>query len=106
MAGAAEAQLNKLGLRIEEFEFGRHDEPDVNGFASLEWSDLDHTTYMARLFVRPGTSASDREGFAAWCLGAVDRWVTSGPEVDGWQRRESDAGWQLWCRQVMLPSMD
>jgi hypothetical protein len=36
MTGAAEAQLNELGLRIEEFDFGRSDDPNVKGFASLE----------------------------------------------------------------------
>jgi hypothetical protein len=102
----AETQLSKLGLRIEEFNFGREDEPDVIGFAAVQWLDLDHSRYLAHLLVRPGTSAEDRAAFAAWCCDAVSRWVSSGSEVDGWQRRESDAGWQLWCRKVTLPSID
>lgn len=100
-----EDRLNQHGMAIEEYDFGRADEPDVVGFAKLEWLDLDHQQYGAQLLVRPGTSPEDRNEFATWCLGAVERWVLHGPEADGWQRREHDAGWQLWCRKRMLPSL-
>lgn len=66
----AEKVFRRVGLPIEEFDFGREDEPDVIGFRSLEWLDLDHTKYVARLLVRPGTSAEDRATFAEWCRGA------------------------------------
>lgn len=102
----AEVLLGKIGIRIEEFDFGREDEPDVVGYVTLEWLDLDHERYQARLLVRPGISAEDRASFATWYLGALDRWLNNGPEMDGWQRRDSDAGWQLWCRRQYLPSLD
>jgi hypothetical protein len=102
----AEAQLAEIGLRIDEFDFGREDEPDVIGLVTVEWLDLDHKEYMARMLIRPGTPADRRASFARWCRDMILRWVSSGPEVDGWQRRESDAGWQLWCRLRYLPSLD
>jgi hypothetical protein len=102
----AEAQLNRIGLQIEESDFDRDDEPDVIGFVKVEWLTLDHSKYTATIFVRPGTNPSERATFATWVRDVIARWVEHGPEVDAWQRRESDAGWQLWARRTCLPAVD
>lgn len=101
-----EAQLNQVGLEIEEFDFGREDELDITGFIMVKWLDLDHEKYTATIGVRPGTGPEDRAAFATWARDVLARWLEHGPDVDGWQRRESDAGWQLWARRHYFPSLD
>lgn len=101
--GAIEERLwQDLGCRIEEFAIGREDEPDIVGFAAL-WP-LDDGGLRVAAYVRPGAPQDDREALADWALTRVPRFIADGPEPDGWQRRATDGGWQLWVRRLTLPS--
>lgn len=102
--GPEEAAAAAVGIVIEEFDFGRSDDEGIGGLLVVEPIGADATRVVA--LVRPGTAPALRETFAAWVVGRVTRFVTGGPEVDGWQRRESDGAWQTWARLVDLPPLD
>ncbi|MFG3189260.1 hypothetical protein [Streptomyces omiyaensis] len=102
MTSDAEVQLfQKYGWPIEEEDFGREDEPAIDGCALLEEVD---GGLRGRFVVRPGLAADRRTDFAEWVVSRVDRFLEHGPEPDGWQRR-SDGAWQLWVRRVEFPSL-
>ncbi|MFY1686385.1 hypothetical protein [Plantactinospora sp. WMMB782] len=104
MTSSAEQRLNDRGLSLDdETGFGREDEPDVSGYLVLRPND-DGAEVIA--LVRPGIEAWQREMFAEWVEQRMDRFFEHGPEPDGWQKRKSDNGWQLWARMVDLPPLD
>lgn len=98
-----EQRLLQRGLAIEEGDLGRSDEPDVVGYVVLRPSDGGATVHA---MVVPGLSDDRRAGFAGWLEGRIDRFFEHGPEPDGWQRRQSDGDWQVWAREVQLPSLE
>ncbi len=109
--GPAEQRLNDRGMSVEDWDLSTEPEaqakaldPDIRGFAFIE-PQQDGSSYRVFLFIRPGAPAEDREAFAEWALERVERFMQHGPEPDGWQRRETDAGWQLWIRRVELPPL-
>lgn len=94
--------------RVEvEVDFGEQafgwdpDRPDHEGFIVVEAGSP--PVLVAR--IRPGMGQEARDVFAEWALQRFARFLEHGPEPDGWQNR-SDGGWQLWCRSVVLPSLD
>ncbi|WP_019073250.1 hypothetical protein [Streptomyces hokutonensis] len=102
MTSDAEKQLNAGGLELEEEDFGREDEPDVDGCALIGVRD---EGLQVRLVIRPGLAPAFRAGFAEWALQRIQRFEEHGPEPDGWQKR-SDGNWQLWVRRHWLPQID
>lgn len=103
MASDAERKLNDTyGWPVEEVDFGREDEPDVDGCVVVKYVE-DGVT--ARVVARPALSEERRAGFSAWALQILEHLLEHGPEFDGWQER-SDGGWQLWGRVHELPSVD
>ncbi|MCX5170564.1 MULTISPECIES: hypothetical protein [Streptomyces] len=102
MTSDAEKRLIAGGLEIEEVDFGREDEPDIDGCALLSQRD---EGLAVRLVIRPGLASEFRAGFAEWALQRIERFEEHGPEPDGWQKR-SDGDWQLWVRRHVLPSVD
>jgi hypothetical protein len=103
MMSEAESRLLKRGLGIEEFDLQRDDEPDVVGYVVLVPSDLGATI---NALIKPGSSSNSRALFAEWLESRIDRYFEHGPEPDGWERRASDGGWQLWARELQMPSLD
>lgn len=101
----AEAQLQQAGLTITDHDIG-NDDPGIVGAITVRWADLDHEQYAACLLLRPGVPPETRAVFATWARDMLLRWMQHGPDVDGWQPRETDAGWQLWARLARLPSLD
>lgn len=85
-------------------DFGRDDEPDITGLL-VAWP-LDNGDGEAILYVRPDQDLSQAVTIREDCFGRVERLFTIGPNPDGWQKRQSDDGWQLWLRQVQLPPLD
>ncbi|MEU9218944.1 hypothetical protein AB0D47_20610 [Streptomyces sp. NPDC048376] len=103
MSSEAERKLNDTyGWPVEEVDFGRTDEPDVDGCVLVKY---EGDGVAARVAARPGLSDELRAGFATWALQVLEQFIEHGPEFDGWQKR-SDGGWQKWGRRHMLPSMD
>jgi hypothetical protein len=98
-----ESRLLALGVVIDEFDFGREDEPDVSGLLLLE--EVPGGLGVTAL-VRPRLSSEPRRTFAEWTLQHIERFIEHGPEPDGWQLRQSDGRWQLWARLVELPPLD
>ena len=103
MTSDAERRLNRRGVNITEYDLGRDDEPDIGGFVRLI---PDGVGAAVNAHVRPGLEPERRGRFAEWLEQRIDRFFEHGPEPDGWQRRTSDNGWQLWVREVELPSLD
>lgn len=103
MSSDAEERLRQRGLEIDEQDFRRDDEPDVSGFVALR---PDGDGALINALVRPGLEPDRRARFAEWLEVKIDRFFEHGPEPDGWQRRITDGGWQLWAREVRLPSLD
>ena len=103
MTSDAEARLAARGATIEEYDFGRDDEPDVTGVFVI--TPATHPAINVWLAVRPETPPDDRAGFAEWAESRLDRFFEHGPEPDGWQPR-SDGGWQMWARRVEMPPLD
>ncbi|MFB7555328.1 hypothetical protein [Streptomyces brevispora] len=100
MTSTAENELlARYGWPIEEEDFGREDEPNIDGCALLE--EVEGGT-RGRFIVRPGLAPEFRAGFAEWAVQRVARYFEHGPEPDGWQKR-SDGAWQMWVRRVELP---
>ncbi|MEU6611579.1 hypothetical protein ABZ922_42335 [Streptomyces shenzhenensis] len=103
MASEAERKLtDTYGWPVEEVDFGREDEPDVDGCVLGKYKG---TGVAARVSARSGLGEERRAGSAAWALQVLEHFIEHGPEFDGWQKR-SDGGWQLWGRMHELPSMD
>jgi hypothetical protein len=100
----AEQRLNEFGLYIEEEDFRAVARPGVGGFVLIE--PLDDGAHRIVLLVLPGTAPDARARFADWALSRIQRFLEHGPEPDGWQRRQSDGGWQLWAREVEFPPLD
>jgi hypothetical protein len=91
----AERRLAERGLRIEEYDrFERDAEPNAVGFIGLGHDDAG---LYAVAYVAPRTAPPVRERFADWVEEKVDNYLECGPMRDGWVRRESDGGWQLWA---------
>ncbi|WP_434740766.1 hypothetical protein [Micromonospora sp. SH-82] len=104
MTSAAERRLNSRGLFLDEgTDLGRHDEPDIGGYLVLV---PDESGAVVNAIVRRGVEAEFRAMFAEWVEQRIDRFFEHGPEPDGWKRRSSDGGWQLWARLVELPQFD
>ncbi|MGS2615161.1 hypothetical protein ACVCAH_11640 [Micromonospora sp. LZ34] len=104
MKSPAELRLNARGLFLDDQTgLGRDDEPDVNGVLVMRPSDV---VAEVNALIRPGLDDASRAMFAEWVEQRIDRFFEHGPEPDGWQRRVSDGGWQLWARRVQMPSMD
>lgn len=103
MMSEAESRLFQRGLSIEEFDLQRHDDPDVCGYVVLRPTEGSATISA---MIRPGLPVERRAGFAEWLEVRIDRYFEHGPEPDGWQRRKTDGDWQLWAREVQLPSLD
>jgi len=89
-----------MGWPLEEVDFGREDEPDIDGCAVV--SVVGDEGIAASFVIRPGLAEELRAGFAEWAVQKVDRFAEHGPEPDGWQHR-SDGDWQLWARRVEMP---
>lgn len=104
MISQAERDLNALGFELQEFDFGREDEPDVTGAIAVGF--LDEDTYNATIIIRPGTQPDIRAMFAEWVLSRLGRLFEHGPEPDGWRLRKSDGRWDLWGRLVDFPPID
>lgn len=103
MTSEAERKLNDTyGWPVEEVDFGREDEPDVDGCVLVNYV---RDGVAARVAARPGLSEERRAGFAAWALQILENFIEHGPEFDGWQKR-SDEGWQLWGRVHEFPPLD
>lgn len=100
MTSEAETWLNKIGWPIEELDFGREDDPDVDGCALIHA--IPDVGISVKLVVRPGLAPEFRAGFAEWAKQRIGRFLEHGPEPDGWQLR-SDGDWQMWVRRVELP---
>jgi hypothetical protein len=98
----AEARLMTRGVPIDSADLPRSDEPDIIGYFVLY-----PEPWGARVFLQVPRSISmeDRNTFAEWAESRLDRFLESGPEPDGWQKRTSDGGWQLWARKVLLPPL-
>jgi hypothetical protein len=101
MTSDAERKLIDMGWPLEEVDFGREDEPLIDGCALIREVD---GGMAARLVIRPGLDEEYRDGFAEWAVQRLERFEEHGPEPDGWQRR-SDGDWQLWVRRVQLPPL-
>jgi hypothetical protein len=102
MTSTAELKLkDTYGWPVEEVDFGREDEPDVDGCVLANYVGEGVT---ARVTIRPGLDADLRAGFATWALQILENFIEHGPEFDGWQKR-SDEGWQLWGRRHEFPSV-
>jgi hypothetical protein len=99
----AESRLADLGIRLEEEDFGRWDEPDVGGCLLAE--PVEGGTRV-RAVIRPGLVDEPREMFAAWAQSRFLRFNEYGPEPDGWQKRTTDDAWQLWGRFTQMPCVD
>jgi hypothetical protein len=91
-----------LNFHLNEYDFGREDEPDVVGVARIEPSD---DAVVIELTVRPETSPQDLEDLTRWAAERTLRFLEHGPEPDGWQKRSGGDGWQLWVRRVILPAL-
>lgn len=87
---------------LEEPDFGDLVDPEVGGFILLEPLE-DATRYVA--LIRPGLAEWQLRMFAEWAESRFARFIEHGPEPDGWQKRESDSGWQLWGRLVEMPRL-
>lgn len=98
----AEGRLRALGLELVEADFGAHDDPDVKACVVV-WPGP--TSSRVALRIRPGLDADTRARVAEWFEQRLGRFFEHGPEPDGWQRRESDHGWQLWAREELLPKL-
>jgi hypothetical protein len=98
--GAAFCRRSMIGMdvafSIHSLDFGRDDEPDLRGYLVV-WP-LDDGTAEAILYVRPGSEVGDPEQTRADCCRRIERLFSVGPVEGGWQRRESDNGWQTWLR--------
>ncbi|MBC9730550.1 MULTISPECIES: hypothetical protein [Streptomyces] len=99
---SAEARLAAMGWPVEEEDFGRADEPDVQGCLLIEEVE---GGVRARIVVRPGLQGDVRKSFAEWAESRLQRFMEHGPEPDGWQKR-SDGGWQMWARLHQMPSWE
>lgn len=82
--------------------FGRDGEPDIRGLLVV-WQ-LDDGDAEAILYVRPDQDVSEADKIREDCFGRIERLLTVGPEPDNWQKRHSDEGWQLWLRQMWMPT--
>lgn len=99
-----EARLAERGVTIEDEDFF---DSQVNpGVCGLMLIREDPPDLVVGAFIRPETSAELRHVFAEWVEQRLDRFIEHGAEPDGWQRRKSDGGWQLWARPVTLPTLN
>lgn len=104
MNSSAEQRLNARGLFLDDTTpLDRDDEPDVNGLLVMR---PDGDAAIVNALIRPGLDEPARAVFAEWVEQRIDRFFEHGPEPDGWQKRTSDGGWQLWARLVQMPSLD
>jgi hypothetical protein len=100
----AEERLAALGISIDDFDFGREDEPDVIGCLLIQRLEQG---LKIRIGIRPGTTGERRASYAEWAASRIARFDEHGPEPDGWKARsDMDDGWQLWAREQLLPDFD
>lgn len=92
MTSDAEKRLKQRGLPIEEVDLERPEEPNVIGYV-VTWPEEDAANIVA--MCRPNLTRDQRGRFAEWLEERIDRYFEHGVEPDGWQRRNSDGGWQL-----------
>src|SRR5689334_6090809 len=110
-AGSGERRLEeRWGVHLEEMFVDADADglrshldanPDVSGVVMVAPT-TDGVNHRVAAFVRPGLLDPCRDSFAAWVDEKLARYLEHGPEPDGWQRRTSDGGWQLWARLVEL----
>lgn len=105
MTSTTEQRLNARGLFLDDTTgLDRDDEPSVNGLLVMRPDAAGGAVVNA--LIRPGLDPVERELFAEWVEQRIDRFFEHGPEPDGWQKRTSDGGWQMWARLVQMPSLD
>jgi hypothetical protein len=91
-----EQRLAERGLLIEEYaEYERDGQPGTIGFVGVVPAD---PGVRAVAYIAPETPADQRDQFASWVERKIDNYLECGPMRDGWERRTSDDGWQLWAR--------
>ena len=112
MTSEAERRLADRGVELVEIQPDEHGgdlvghlerNPDLAGLLALV--PVEDGGAFVHAVIRPGLEEDRRALFAGWVEEKIDRFFEHGPEPDGWQRRQSDGGWQLWARQVQLPPL-
>ena len=104
MTGEVEQRLAERGLLIEEYpDFARDAQPGTVGFVGVVQA---HPGVRAVAYVGTGTPPDQRDRFAEWVERKIDNYLECGPLRDGWERRSSDEGWQLWARPDDLETVE
>lgn len=104
MTGEVEQRLAERGLLIEEYaDFARDAQPGAVGFIGVVGAD---PGVRAIAYVDPGTPPDRRDRFAEWVERKIDNYLECGPLRDGWEKRSSDEGWQLWARPDDLEAVE
>lgn len=104
MIGEVEQRLAERGLLIEEYaDFVRDAEPGAVGFVGVVPAD---PGVRAVAYVAPSTPPEQRDRFAGWVERKIDNYLECGPMRDGWEKRSSDDGWQLWARSDDLDASE
>ncbi|WP_369380374.1 hypothetical protein [Streptomyces sp. cg36] len=99
-------RLDLIGVDVVELaELNWPEDPDVHGLALMYLPTDDSPHLGARLVVRPGQTPETLQRIYTWAVGVFERIGEHGPEPDGWHER-SDGNYQLWVRQVEVPSLD
>jgi hypothetical protein len=99
-----EQRLAERGLVIDEYEHFLDDaEAGAIGFVGVVPAD---PGVRAVAYVAPSIAPEQRDRFAGWVERKVDNFLECGPMRDGWQKRSSDDGWQLWARSEDLEATE
>jgi hypothetical protein len=90
-----EQRLAERGLVIDEYERFEDDAEDgAIGFVGVVPA---NPGVRAVAYVAPSIAPDQRDRFADWVERKVDNFLECGPMRDGWEKRSSDDGWQLWA---------
>jgi hypothetical protein len=101
-----ERRLAERGLVIEDYaDFERDGKPGSIGFVGVVPAD---PGVRAIAYLAPRTPDDQRAQFAGWVEQKVDNYLECGPMRDGWEKRTSDDGWQLWAEpeDLLAPEAD
>jgi hypothetical protein len=95
VTGEVEQRLAERGLRIEEYErFIDDAQEGAVGFVGVVPA---NPGVRAVAYIAPSAAPEQRDRFAGWVERKVDNFLECGPMRDGWEKRSSDDGWQLWA---------